>query len=66
MLPFMRVHVHWMNLMKNQIIQKFQNLKILKETIARQMTHFKNHLIRKLCSMSSKCLALDASHMCRK
>jgi len=23
---FMKVHVHWMNLMKNQIIQKFQNL----------------------------------------
>jgi hypothetical protein len=21
--PFMKVHVHWMNLMKNQIIQKF-------------------------------------------
>jgi hypothetical protein len=22
----MKVHVHWMNLMKNQIIQKFQKL----------------------------------------
>jgi hypothetical protein len=29
--PSMKVHVHWMNLMKNQIIQKFQNLEILKE-----------------------------------
>jgi hypothetical protein len=24
----MKVHVHYINLMKNQIIQKFQNLKI--------------------------------------
>jgi hypothetical protein len=29
--PSMKVHVHWMNLMKNQIIQKFQNLEILKK-----------------------------------
>jgi hypothetical protein len=27
----MKVHVHWMNLMKNQIIQKCQSLEILKE-----------------------------------
>jgi hypothetical protein len=59
----MKVYVHWMNLMKNQIIQKFQSLEILKERSARQMAHFKNHLIKKLCSMGSKCLALDASHM---
>jgi hypothetical protein len=32
---FMKVHVHWMNLMKNQIIQEFQNLKILKERTIR-------------------------------
>ncbi len=55
--PFMKVHVHWMNLMKNQIIQKFQNLEILKERAARQRVHFLNHLIKKLCSMGSKCLA---------
>jgi hypothetical protein len=47
MLPFMRVHVHWMNLMKNQIIQKFQNFEILKERVTRQRTHFLNHLIKK-------------------
>jgi len=55
--PSMKVHVHWMNLMKNQIIQKFQNLEILKERAARQRVHFLNHLIKKLCSMGSKCLA---------
>jgi hypothetical protein len=27
---------------------------------------FLNHLIKTLCSMGSKCLPLDASHMCRK
>ncbi len=31
--PSMKVHVHCMNLMKNQIIQKFQSLEILKERI---------------------------------
>jgi hypothetical protein len=49
--PFMKVHVHWMNLMKNQIIQKFQSLEFLKKRVARQRTHFKNHLIKKLCSI---------------
>jgi hypothetical protein len=51
MAPFMKVHVHWMNLMKNQIIQNFQSLEILKERVARQRTHFKNHLMKKKCSM---------------
>jgi hypothetical protein len=64
--PSMKVHVHWMNLMKNQIIQKFRNLDILKERVARQRTHFKNHLIKKLCSMGFKCLDVGASHMCKK
>jgi D-Tyr-tRNAtyr deacylase len=27
----MKVHVHWMNMIRNQIKQKFQNLEILKE-----------------------------------
>jgi hypothetical protein len=46
--PSMKVHVHWMKLMKNQIVQKFQSLKILKKkAIARQRTHFLNHLIKK-------------------
>ncbi len=62
----MKVHVHWMNLMKNQIIQKFESLEILKERATRQRTHFKKHLIKKKCSMGSKCLALDVGHMCRK
>jgi hypothetical protein len=64
--PSMKIHVHWMNLMKNQIIQKFQSLEIWKERATRQRTHFFKHLIKKLCSMGSKCLALDAGHMCRK
>ncbi len=59
----MKVHVHWMNLMKNQIIQNFQSLEILKERVARQRTHFKNHLMKKICSMGSKCLVLDVGHM---
>ncbi len=62
----MKVHVHWMNLMKNQIIQKFQSFEVLKEMIAKQRIHFLNHLIKKICSMGSKFVALDASHMCKK
>jgi hypothetical protein len=27
----MKLHIHWMNLMKNQIIQKIKSLEILKE-----------------------------------
>jgi hypothetical protein len=49
--------------MKNQIIQKFQSLEILRKKVARQKTHLKNHLIKKKkCSMGSKCLALYAGH----
>ncbi len=56
-MPFsMKVHVHWMNLIKNQIKQKFQSLEILKERATRQRIHFLNHLIEKLCSMGSNCL----------
>jgi hypothetical protein len=33
--PSMKVHVHRMNLMKNQIKQKFQNLEIFKERAIR-------------------------------
>ncbi len=64
--PSMKIHVHWMNLMKNQIIQKNLNLEVLKERVARRRVHFFNHLIEKMCSMGSKCLALDVGHMCRK
>jgi hypothetical protein len=61
--PFVKVHVHWMNLIKNQIIQKFQSLEILKKKVTRQRTNFRNHLIKKKSSMGSKCLALDVGHM---
>jgi hypothetical protein len=61
--PYMKVHVHWVNLMKKQIIQKFQSLEILKEKATKQRIHFFNHLIKHLCSMGSNCLALDASNM---
>ncbi len=64
--PFMKVHVHWMNLMKNQIKQKFQSFEILKERVARQRDHFLNHLIKQLCLMDSKYFSLNANHMCRK
>jgi hypothetical protein len=64
--PSMKVHVHWMNLMKNQIKQKFWSLEILKERVVKQKIHLKNHLIKKLCSMGSKCLVLDVGHMCKK
>jgi hypothetical protein len=59
----MKVHVHWINLKRNQIIQKFQSLEILNKRVVRQRTHLKNHLIKKLYSMGSKCLALDVGHM---
>jgi hypothetical protein len=53
----MKVHVDWINLMKNQIIQKSQSLENSKKKVARKMTHFFYHLTKKLCSTSSKCLA---------
>ncbi len=36
----MKIHVHWVKLVKNQIIKKFPNLQILKEKASRQMIHF--------------------------
>jgi hypothetical protein len=36
----MKVHVHCMNLMKNQIVQKFQSFEILKERVTRQKLQF--------------------------
>jgi hypothetical protein len=56
-----KVHVQWMNLMKNQIVQKFQKHENLK-----QRFHFFNRLGKKLYSKGSKCLALHAGHMCKK
>jgi hypothetical protein len=51
---------------ENQMIQKFQSLEILKDRVTRQKIHLKNHFIKKLLLMGSKCLALDAGHMCTK
>ncbi len=62
MSPSMKIHVHWVDLMKNQIIQKFQSLEILKERATNQRIHFLT-IWQKKCSMGSKCLALGASHM---
>jgi hypothetical protein len=59
----MKVYVHWMNLMKTEIIIKFQSFEILKERVTRQRTHFLNHLTKKSCSMGSKYVASSASHM---
>jgi hypothetical protein len=38
--PSLKVHVHWMNLMKNQIIQKIQSFEILKKRGIRQRANF--------------------------
>jgi len=40
MSPFMKIHVHLINLMKNQIIQRFHSLEIFKKKTLRQKTHF--------------------------
>jgi hypothetical protein len=45
--PSMKVHVLWMNLIKNQIIQKFQSVEILKEGAVEKGIHFLNDLIKK-------------------
>jgi len=42
----MKVRVQWMNLMKNQIIQKCQSFEILKERTTRKKIHFFNHLTK--------------------
>jgi hypothetical protein len=41
----MRLHVYWMNLMKNQIIKFFQNLEVFYERATRQRIHL-NHLTK--------------------
>jgi hypothetical protein len=57
----MKVHVHSVNLIKNQIIQKFQSLEILKERVVRQRICFLNYLVKtfmfngfKICSFRCK------------
>jgi hypothetical protein len=42
----MKIHVHWMNLMKNQIIQKFQSFEILKENDCKENDSFFYHLTK--------------------
>ncbi len=37
----MKVHVHWVKLVKNEIIQKFQSLEILKKKAIKQGLFFK-------------------------
>jgi hypothetical protein len=54
--PSMKVHVHWMNLMKNQIIQKLQNFE-------RKNYKVKYSFLKPL--MGSKYLILNASHICK-
>jgi hypothetical protein len=64
--PSMKVYVHWMNLMKNQIKQKNLSLEIFKERVARQRIHSLKYFMKKVCSMGSKKFALDVGHMFRK
>jgi hypothetical protein len=52
--PSVRVHVHWMNLMKIQFIQKFQSFENLKERVTMQRIHVFNHLTKKLWLRGSK------------
>jgi hypothetical protein len=66
MLPFMQVHVHYVNLMKNKITWKFQNLEILKQQVAMEMIPLLNNLATFLYPLGSNFLALDACHMCKK
>jgi hypothetical protein len=36
--PFMQIHIFQVNLMKTQIIWKFQNLEIFKKKVAKEQT----------------------------
>ncbi len=44
MSPSMKIHVQYVNLMKNQIIRKIQSFEILRETTTRQKNLFFSHL----------------------
>jgi hypothetical protein len=66
MLPFMQLHVHYVNLMKKQITWKFQIFENLKPRVTMQMIPLSNILATFLYSLGSKFLALDACHMCKK
>ncbi len=60
MAPSMKVHVHWMNFMKNQIKQKFQDLE---GKGYKAKDSFFKPFDKKNCSMSLKCLTLDTCHV---
>jgi sulfur relay (sulfurtransferase) DsrC/TusE family protein len=45
--PSIKVHAHWMNLVKTQIIQKVQSFEIFKKRATKQRTHFFNNLTKK-------------------
>jgi len=62
MFPSMQVHVHWVNLMKKQIISKLQKLEILNQKAIKEFFLF-CHLVNCLYSFSSKFIALGANHM---
>jgi hypothetical protein len=66
MFPFMQLHVHYVNLMKEKITWKFQNLEILKQRATRVMILLLNNLATFLYPLGSKYLVLDACHMCGK
>jgi hypothetical protein len=66
MLPFMQLHVHYVNLMKKKITWKFQNIENLKQKATREMIPLLNKLATFLYPLGFKFLALNACHMCRK
>jgi hypothetical protein len=55
----MKLHVCWVNLLKNQIIQNFEG----KDYKTRLIFY---HLAKIECSMSSIFLALGVGYMCKK
>jgi DNA modification methylase len=62
MLPFMQIHVHYVNLMKKKITWKFQSFEILKQKVAREMIPLVNNLGTFLYPLGSKFLTLNAHH----
>ncbi len=62
MLPFMQLHVHYVNLMKKKHM-KYQSLK---QRAARELIPLLNNLATFLYPLGSKFLVLNACHICRK
>jgi hypothetical protein len=61
---FIKVHVHWMNLIKNHT--KISNCWNFDGKGYKANDSFFKPFDKKICSMGSKCLALDVGHMCKK